>query len=59
MSKQTKDENSCIFNPIGIECSKENRRCNSCGWNPAVELERKRQIRGRVYAGEPIHCTVK
>lgn len=30
----------CKFNPVGVACNPENRRCENCGWNPAVAAAR-------------------
>ena len=35
----------CVFRPnSGVECDKLSV-CSQCGWNPAVEEERKKKIR--------------
>lgn len=35
----------CVFRPnSGVECDKFSN-CDKCGWNPAVEEERKKKIR--------------
>ncbi len=35
----------CQFNN-GVVCEKKERFCEACGWNPEVEAERKKEIRG-------------
>lgn len=34
----------CKFNPSGIVCI-DKSKCDKCGWNPAVERQRKADIR--------------
>lgn len=37
----------CKFRGTGIECPKSDFRrglCESCGWNPLVEAERKKEV---------------
>jgi len=36
-------KNSCKFNE-GVDCSPLGRKCERCGWNPAVAKERLLQI---------------
>lgn len=45
-------ENTCIFNE-GVDCN-EPIYCATCGWNPAVEQERKSAIEcdDCVYCGD-------
>lgn len=40
--EETKLRNPCKYN-IGVSCSE--RECKHCGWNPAVEQERKEKLR--------------
>lgn len=35
----------CEYRPKGVECSMWMRNCTNCGWNPDVEMERKRKMR--------------
>jgi len=32
----------CIYNSRGVQCIEKNK-CGKCGWNPAVEKERKKE----------------
>lgn len=32
----------CIYN-LGVNCSRIERHCSTCGWCPAVENERKKR----------------
>ena len=34
---------SCIFNE-GVQCQEQDIRCDTCGWNPAVQEERREGI---------------
>lgn len=34
----------CKYRRRGVECSKWQRNCSICGWNPEVEEERKKKI---------------
>ena len=33
----------CRFNPAGILCD-DRTKCPKCGWNPEVELKRKKKL---------------
>ena len=35
---------TCKYRKEGVECSKWNRNCKVCGWNPEVEKARKEKI---------------
>lgn len=30
---------------VGVECSKYQRKCEACGWNPEIIKQRKEEIR--------------
>ena len=62
----------CIFRGPGVECPKDEfntEKCDSCGWNPLVEKNRKEKIlsgeeepvESNIYDVEEIHpdCTVQ
>lgn len=35
---------ACELN-CGVQCPKAGRTCEKCGWNPAVEQQRKAKVR--------------
>ena len=37
----------CPFNQA-VDCDKDNRNCDKCGWNPDVDKERKEKTRERL-----------
>ena len=34
----------CIYNPVGVRCDPEDRRCEKCGHNPAVAEARLKTL---------------
>jgi anaerobic ribonucleoside-triphosphate reductase len=42
--KSRDDSISCKYN-MAIACDSRSNLCDSCGWNPAVEVKRKEKVR--------------
>lgn len=45
----------CLYQPRGVQCIEKNK-CGKCGWNPAVEQQRKGVWRRELHQGayEPV-----
>ena len=49
LTEQDLMETGCIFRWRTIQC-KDHTKCETCGWNPSVEAERKRKAAERTKA---------